>query len=138
MSRRSEQRRDAAFILYEAEIAGAPVSDLLERGAGSLTRSLVHAADDRSEQLDEIIGRYAIDWRVERIAMLERCIMRVALVEMLYPDAVPSDRPIPPAGAIDAAVEVSKEYCGAQSPAFINGILNAAMVEIEESEPPDE
>jgi N utilization substance protein B len=70
--------------------------------------------------------------------MLERCIMRVALVEMLYPDAVPSDSPIPPAGAIDAAVEVSKEYCGAQSPAFINGILNAAMVEIEESEPADE
>ncbi len=138
MSRRSEQRRDAAFVLYEAEIAGAPVSDVLERGASALTRSLVHAADDMREQLDEIIGRYAIDWRVERIAMLERCIMRVALVEMLYPDAVPAETPIPPEGAIDQAVEVAKEYCGAQSPGFVNGILNAAMAEIGETAPSDD
>lgn len=138
MSRRSEQRRDAAFLLYEAEIAGQPVSDVLDRGASELTRSLVHAADDLRDQLDEIIGRYAIDWRVERIAMLERCIMRIALVEMLYPDAVPAETPIPPEGAIDQAVEVAKEYCGAQSPGFVNGILNAAMAEIGETAASDD
>ncbi len=138
MSRRSDQRREAAFVLYEAEIAGAPVSELLDRGAGALTRSLVHAADDLREQLDEIIGRYAIDWRVERIAVLERCIMRVALVEMLYPDAAAAEKPIPPAGAIDQAVEVAKEYCGERSPSFVNGILNAAMAEIGETTPSDD
>ncbi|CAB4347050.1 unannotated protein [freshwater metagenome] len=138
MSRRSEQRRDAAFLLYEAEIAGQPVSDVLDRGASELTRSLVHAADDLRDQLDEIIGRYAIDWRIERIAMLERCIMRIALVEMLYPDAVPAETPIPPEGAIDQAVEVAKEYCGAQSPGFVNGILNAAIAEIGETAASDD
>ncbi|MSX02968.1 MAG: antitermination protein NusB [Actinobacteria bacterium] len=138
MSRRSEQRRDAAFVLYEAEIAGAPVSTVLERGASPLTRSLVHAADDLKESLDEVIGRYSIDWSVQRIAVLERCIMRIALVEMLHPEAVPAENPIPPAGAIDEAVEVAKEYCGAQSPAFVNGILNAAMAEIGKSEADDE
>ena len=138
MSRRSEQRRDAAFLLYEAEIAGQPVSDVLDRGASELTRSLVHAADDLRDQLDEIIGRYAIDWRIERIAMLERCIMRIALVEMLYPDAVPAGTPIPPEGAIDQAVEVAKEYCGAQSPGFVNGILNAAIAEIGETAASDD
>ena len=138
MSRRSEQRRDAAFLLYEAEIAGQPVSDVLDRGASELTRSLVHAADDLRDQLDEIIGRYAIDWRIERIAMLERCIMRIALGEMLYPDAVPAETPIPPEGAIDQAVEVAKEYCGAQSPGFVNGILNAAIAEIGETAASDD
>ncbi len=138
MSRRSEQRRDAAFILYEAEVAGASVSDLLERGASPLTRSLVHAADDRGEQLDQIIGRYSIGWSIERIATLERCIMRIALVEMLYPDAVPAEVPIPPEGAIDSAVEVAKKYCGEQSPGFVNGILNAAMAEIGQTPPDDD
>ncbi len=138
MSRRSEQRRDAAFILYESEVAGASVSALLERGASPLTRSLVHVADDRGEQLDQIIGRYSIGWSIERIATLERCIMRIALVEMLYPDAVPADAPIPPEGAIDNAVEVAKKYCGEQSPGFVNGILNAAMAEIGQTPPDDD
>ena len=57
---------------------------------------------------------------------------------MLYPDAVPAETPIPPEGAIDQAVEVAKEYCGAQSPGFVNGILNAAMAEIGETAPSDD
>ena len=42
--------------------------------------------------------------------------MRVALLEMLHPDAVPADRPIPPEGAIDEAVETAKTFCGADAP----------------------
>ena len=49
--------------------------------------------------------------------------MRVALLEMLHPDLVEGDRPIPPEGAIDEAVETAKEFCGAQAPGFVNGIL---------------
>ena len=55
--------------------------------------------------------------------------MRVALLEMLQPDAVPGDTPIPPEGAIDEAVETAKTYCGADAPAFVNGILAAALRE---------
>ena len=62
--------------------------------------------------------------------------MQVALVEMLHPDAIPADTPIPAEGAIDEAVETAKRFCGAQAPAFVNGILAAALREIRETSAP--
>ena len=59
--------------------------------------------------------------------------MQIALVEMLHPDAIPADTPIPAEGAIDEAVETAKTFCGAQAPAFVNGILAAALREIRET-----
>ena len=62
--------------------------------------------------------------------------MQTALVEMLHPDAIPADTPIPAEGAIDEAVETAKRFCGAQAPAFVNGILAAALREIRETSAP--
>ena len=59
--------------------------------------------------------------------------MQIALIEMLHPDAIPADTPIPAEGAIDEAVETAKTFCGAQAPAFVNGILSAALREIRET-----
>jgi N utilization substance protein B len=56
--------------------------------------------------------------------------MRVALLEILHPDAAPGDTPIPPEGAIDEAVETAKIFCGSEAPGFVNGILAAAFREI--------
>ena len=55
-----------------------------------------------------LIARHAEGWTLDRIAPLERAIMRVALLEMLHPDVVEGDAPIPPEGAIDEAVETAK------------------------------
>ena len=52
---------------------------------------------------------------------------------MLHPDAVPADRPIPPEGAIDEAVETAKTFCGADAPGFVNGILAAALREARQN-----
>jgi N utilization substance protein B len=62
--------------------------------------------------------------------------MQIALVEMLHPDAIPADTPIPAEGAIDEAVETAKTFCGAQAPAFVNGVLAAALREIRETSAP--
>ena len=70
-----------------------------------------------------MIDRHAQGWAVERIQPLERSIMRVALIEMLHPDAVPGEQPIPPEGAIEEAVESAKTFCGAEAPGFVNGVL---------------
>jgi N utilization substance protein B len=133
VSRRSEQRRAAAFALYQSEVTGRELGDVLGRDASMLTRSLAHAAEDRQAELDEILGRHARGWTVARIAPLERAIMRVALIEMLHPDVAPSDTPIPPEGAIDEAVETTKEFCGADAPGFVNGILAAALREMQQN-----
>jgi len=53
--------------------------------------------------------------------------MRIALLEMLHPDVAPGETPIPPEGAIDEAVETAKEFCGADAPGFVNGILGAVL-----------
>ena len=53
--------------------------------------------------------------------------MRVGLLEMLHPDLVEGDAPIPPEGAIVEAVETAKQFCSAEAPGFVNGILGAAL-----------
>jgi transcription antitermination protein NusB len=129
LSRRTDQRRAAVFALYQHDLTGRPLDEVFERGAASFTRALAHATSDNADALDELIGRHAVGWTVSRIAPLERAILRVALLEMLHPDLVEGDRPIPPEGAIDEAVETAKAFCGAEAPGFVNGILAAVLRE---------
>jgi N utilization substance protein B len=131
--RRSEQRRAAVIALYQHDLTGRPLSDTLAANATELTRSLAHAAADLAEELDVMIERHAHGWSAERIAPLERSILRIALVEMIHGDAVEADTPIPPEGAIDEAVENAKTFCGAEAPAFVNGILDAILREVREN-----
>jgi N utilization substance protein B len=128
-SRRSEQRRAAVFALYQAEVAGRELDDAFERDAAGFTRALAHATADYQPELDERIAAHARGWSLSRIAPLERAILRVALLEILHPEVVDADTPIPPEGAIDEAVETAKEYCGAEAPGFVNGILGAVLRE---------
>jgi N utilization substance protein B len=129
MSRRTDQRRAAVFAIYQHDVTGREVDDVFERDASEFTRALAHATDDYIPELDGLIEKHAKGWTVDRIAPLEKAIMRVALLEMLHTDAVPGETPIPAAGAIDEAVETAKEFCGADTPAFVNGILSAVLRE---------
>jgi len=131
VARRSEQRRRAVFALYQHDLTGRALDETLATDANAFTRALAHAALARQPELDELISRHAEGWTLERIAPLERSIMRVALLELLHPDQVPGEHPIPPEGAIDEAVETAKAYCGADAPAFVNGIMAAVLRERE-------
>ncbi len=128
--RRNEQRRRAVFALYQHDLTGRSLTDVLGRDSPVFAGAVAHAVSDHQEELDELISRHAEGWSLERIAPLERSILRVALLEMVHPDLVPSDEPIPPEGAINEAVETAKAYCGADAPGFVNGILGAALREI--------
>jgi N utilization substance protein B len=130
LARRSDQRRDAVFALYQAELTERELEQVLRPNASIFTRALAYAAQDRGDELDVLIARHAKGWTLDRIAPLERAIMRVALLEMLHPDAAPADVPISPEGAIDEAVELAKTYSGSDAPGFVNGILSAAYREI--------
>jgi len=118
--RRSEQRRAAAVALYQEDVTGRPAAELLDRTATSFTRELVDGVAAERESLDALIERHSVRWTLDRIAPLERNILRVALFELLHrPD-------VPAAVAIDEAVEAAKELCGTDAPSFVNGILGAA------------
>src|SRR3954470_11628404 len=127
--RRSEQRRAAVFALYQHDLTGRALDDVFERDAGPFTRALAHATADNAAELDDRIAEHAKGWAIDRIAPLERAILRTALLEMLHPDLVEADRPIPAEGAIDEAVETAKAFCGADAPGFVNGVLAAALRE---------
>src|SRR5690242_10244435 len=133
MARRSDQRRMAVVALYQHDLTGRELSETLPRNASLFSRALAHAAADRAEELDVVIDRHAHGWSAERIQPLERSIMRVALIEMLHPDAAPADQPIPPEGAIEEAVESAKTFCGADAPGFVNGVLAAVLREVREN-----
>jgi transcription antitermination protein NusB len=129
VSRRTEQRRAAVWALYQSDLLGRPLGDTLPRDVHMFTLALAEQAREHQPELDELIRRHANEWPLERIAPLERSILRVALLEMLHPDVVPSEQPIPPEGAIDEAIETAKRFCGSGAPAFINGILGAVLRE---------
>lgn len=129
--RRSDQRRAAAFAIYQRDVTGRPLEDLLA-GAKPFTQALAEGVSDQVEELDRLIGEHAHGWTVERIAPLDRAIMRVALYEIRSRDDVPA--PV----AIDEAVSIAGRYCGADAPGFVNGVLSAAAAEIEGSAPEDE
>jgi len=118
--RRSDQRRAAVVALYQAEVTGRPAEELLEPQAREFTRELVEGVRRDRPDLDAVIEHHSVGWPLERIAPLERSILRVALHEL-------TSRPdVPPEVAIDEAVEAAKELCSAEAPKFVNGVLGSA------------
>ena len=114
--RRSDQRRDAVFACYQRDVTGRPLDELIA-DSRPFTKELAAGVEARRDQLDELIAGHARGWELDRIAPLERNVMRVALYEMEHSDDVPTEV------AIDEAVEASKELCSAEAPGFVNGIL---------------
>ena len=129
--RRSEQRRAAIWALYQSDLLGRPLEDTFPRDVPAFSRALAQLVRVHQSELDELIRSHASGWSLERIAPLERSILRVGLAELLHADELPGDHAIPPEGAIDEAVETAKRFCGAEAPAFVNGILGAVLREVD-------
>ena len=140
--RRTDQRRAAVFACYQSTVTGTPLKEVLERGGidpvkegpgperparpvQPYTRELADGVAEHREELDQLIAEHAIGWDIDRIAPLERCIMRVALYEVLHRPDVPNEV------ALDEAIETAKLYSGADAPKFVNGILGSAVKELE-------
>jgi N utilization substance protein B len=135
--RRTDQRRAAVFVSYQRDVTGSPIEELIDRGtsapepetegeprpvtSSSFTRELVEGVESHREELDDLIEEHAVGWHVERIAPLERAILRVALFEILHRPDIPDEV------AVDEAVETTKLYCGTDAPAFVNGILGGVL-----------
>jgi N utilization substance protein B len=125
--RRTEQRRAAVWALYQSDLLDRPLGETLPRDVHGFTFALGEQVLEHQPELDDLIRHYSTDWPLERIAPLERSILRVGLLELLHPEVLPGDDAIPPEGAINEAVETAKRFCGAGAPSFINGILGAVL-----------
>jgi transcription antitermination protein NusB len=123
MARRREDRRRAVLILYQADVMGrSPLDVLAERTElgeriPPFTEELVTGVAERLADLDRLIGDHAEGWTVERMAAVDRALLRLACYELLHRDDIP-DRV-----AIAEAVESAKRYSTEDSGRFVNGIL---------------
>ena len=77
--------------------------------------------------VDTAISKHASNWRLERIDVTDRNILRIAVYEMIHCEDVP------PEVAINEAVEIAKRFCASESPAFVNGILDAVRAGLAKS-----
>jgi N utilization substance protein B len=133
--RRTEQRRAAIWALYQSDLLGRPLEQTFPQDVHAFTRALAQLVRDHRGEFDELIRTHASGWSLERIAPLERSILRVGLAELIYGHELPGEQVIPPEGAIDEAVETAKRFCGADAPAFVNGILGTVLRELEQVRP---
>jgi len=117
-------RTQAVVLLYQHDVTRLDLSELVataerERGRpiDDFTRALIDGVSVDRPTIDAMISGAADGWTADRIAPLERNIIRVAIHELLdWPE-------IPPAVSINEAVELTKTYCSAEAPGFVNGIL---------------
>jgi transcription antitermination protein NusB len=127
---RRAARRAAAFALYQQDLMGLTPEAALLRGerAGQAfapyTRRLVLGANERGPQIDDLLARHLKAWTLGRLAPLERSILRLAVFEMLAVEDVP------PAVAIDEAVELAKRFASLEAGALVNGVLAAVAAEL--------
>ena len=141
MSARSKARKRALDVLFEAELRGSPVLDLLaERTAmasppvSAYAAALVRGVTEHQPRIDELIAKYAEGWTLDRMPAVDRNVLRIGIYELLWaPD-------VPDAVAISEAVHLARDLSTDASPTFINGLLARLLdlkptLQAEENEP---
>jgi transcription antitermination protein NusB len=118
-------------MLFQADVTGSHPSDVLDgwsasgRDVPAFTRELVEGVADHLTELDRSIGAHSEGWTVERMASVDRTILRVATYELLV------DRGTPVGAAIDEAVRAAKELSTEDSGRFVNGVLGKIARELD-------
>ncbi len=124
---RREGRERALSLLYEAEAKDQSPSELLGElplSPAPFVADLVEGVSRDREVIDSLIGRYAIDWTLERMPAIDRNVLRVAVYELLrHPE-------VPLAAVISEAVELAKRYSTDESGRFVNGVLSSVAKEV--------
>ena len=130
---RRKARQRALQCLYAIELGGHDVDSALSdqifsqrQHAASVdfVRTLVSKAVEERDALDDHIRRQSENWDIERLALTDRLILRLAVCELLHcPD-------ISPKVTINEALEISKQFSTANSSRFINGILDAVLKDL--------
>ena len=117
---RREARETALGLLYEADLRGESLSETLGRQVVppvEYAGVLVAGVAAHRDEIDGLLRTAAHDWSLERMAVLDRAVLRLATYELAHcPD-------VPTGAVVDEAVELAKQYSTDESGRFVNGIL---------------
>jgi len=126
-------REKVLQILYAYELnkdglsalTGGVLADVSDKADKDFAEDLVNKVVIHTKELDEIVSKRVDNWELGRIALIDRILLRIGLCELFYfPD-------IPPKVSINEAIEIAKEFSTAGSGKFVNGILDAVLIELK-------
>jgi transcription antitermination protein NusB len=124
MSRRAA-RRTALFLLYQWDVTGQPLASLYEGEVDPYAKEVAEGVAARAQELDRRITEAADDWTADRLGVVERNVLRIALYEL-------DVGTVPVEVAIDEAVTLAKRYATEEAGRLVNGILGRVVREREE------
>jgi N utilization substance protein B len=135
MGTRRKSRELALQMLFQADLGQQPSDEVRKtfwRGRGEVSREVQGFAEDifcvaqaRATQINQMIQAHAEHWRVDRMAAVDRNILRAAVAELLgFPKT-------PRAVVINEAIEIARKFSSPESVQFINGVLDSIGKEIE-------
>jgi N utilization substance protein B len=139
---RRKSRELALQLLYEMEVKGADPKSVLERTHGrdgersreevseegrKFATDLLEGTFRNRKEIDELIERHSLHWKMARMAVVDRNILRLAVYELLYLHDVPTSV------VLNEAIEIAKKFGTEDSGAFINGILDKVAKEVRKA-----
>ena len=125
---RSQSRERALELLYEADRKERSVDIVVTDQAAPIdeyTQVLLDAVKTFTARREELIDKNSTSWPIDRLAVLDRLILVLALSELQM------DEHPPKAVVMNEAVELAKTFCSDESPSFVNGVLSACVKELE-------
>jgi len=134
MGKRRKARESTLQILFQLEFNDRGLENIFEsfwqekkasKEIKDYCRWLVEGVVSHKERIDRLIQSVSENWRINRMALVDRNVLRIAVFELLY------EENLAPAIVIDEAIEVSKKYSSEESATFVNGILDAVRRRIE-------
>lgn len=135
MGRRRKAREDTLRILFRVEFENKQIEKTLDQYWKSKKASeeikeystwLVNGVISDQAKIDNIIQQVSEHWRISRMALVDRNILRMAVFELLY------EENIAPAIVINEAIEIAKKYSGEEAATFVNGILDAVRKDLKD------
>ena len=127
MIRRREAREQALFYLYQSDLLDVDVDELIQmdlknkKNIDQFTLKLVKGVKNNFKNLNEIINLHSSNWQIDRMSILDRNMLRIALYEMMFEPEIPLKV------TINEAVEISKKYGTNESGKFVNGVLGKVV-----------
>ena len=124
-SSRREARERALALLYEADTKEADPRSVIGElpvPPDAFVADLVTGVADHADRIDALIGEFARDWTMARMPTVDRCLLRLAVYELL------ERQDVPVGAVISEAVELAKRYSTEDSGRFVNGVLAAVAV----------
>lgn len=127
---RRRAREWAMKALYQVDVANVKLVEAFQEArepgwekSEAYAKTLVEGVRDNRDEIDAMISRFAKGYSLDRVAAVDFAVLRLAIFEMVFGGEVP------PAVAIDEAIELAKKYSTEQSGSFVNGILASVMTE---------